>query len=160
MQNEAMTGGQEPAFGDGAPGQSWLARSTFGTYSLFSNHNSCRHAIVNYVYSVNIGMHLRFLWAEAYNLMKARGSVVDAGMMLKRWMDSSPELDNVQYQEVWTPIGPWLKGSAHLAFISTFIYSRRSLEIIPSAALRCIHFINWLICFLSSSTVHGVCRAY
>ena len=30
MQNEHMTGGQEIAFGDGAPGQSWLARATFG----------------------------------------------------------------------------------------------------------------------------------
>ncbi|KAI5123372.1 hypothetical protein M0805_001793 [Coniferiporia weirii] len=76
MQNEQMTG-QEPAFGDGGPGQSWLARATF----------------------------------EAYNLMKGRGSYVDAGLMLERWMQSCPDLTDVHSQEMWTPIGPWKRGS-------------------------------------------------
>lgn len=36
MYNEQKTG-QEPAFGDGLPGQSWLARATFGTsFQLFT----------------------------------------------------------------------------------------------------------------------------
>ncbi|KAH8116984.1 S-adenosyl-L-methionine-dependent methyltransferase [Phellopilus nigrolimitatus] len=76
IQNEQMTG-QEAAFGDAAPGQSWLARSTF----------------------------------EAYNLMKARGSYVDAGMMLERWMLSCRDLTDVQSREIWTPVGPWKTGS-------------------------------------------------
>ncbi|KAL5529605.1 hypothetical protein ACEPAG_5590 [Sanghuangporus baumii] len=76
MYNEKGTA-QEPAFGDGAPGQSWLARATF----------------------------------EAYNLMKSRGSSLDAGRFLGRWMESCPILREVQYREILTPIGPWKKGS-------------------------------------------------
>ncbi|KAL5489920.1 hypothetical protein ACEPAI_4752 [Sanghuangporus weigelae] len=76
MYNEKGTA-QEPAFGDGAPGQSWLARATF----------------------------------EAYNLMKSRGSAIDAGRFLGRWMESCPMLREVQYREILTPIGPWKKGS-------------------------------------------------
>ncbi|EJD02285.1 uncharacterized protein FOMMEDRAFT_141383 [Fomitiporia mediterranea MF3/22] len=76
MQSEQKIG-QEPAFGEGGPNQSWLARATF----------------------------------EAYNLMKKRGSYVDAGIMLGRWMESCPDLTDVQYRELWTPIGPWKKGS-------------------------------------------------
>ncbi|KAL5511259.1 hypothetical protein ACEPAH_4474 [Sanghuangporus vaninii] len=75
MYNEKGTA-QEPAFGDGAPGQSWLARATF----------------------------------EAYNLMKSRGSAIDAGRFLGRWMESCPMLREVQYREILTPIGPWKKG--------------------------------------------------
>ncbi|OCB86724.1 hypothetical protein A7U60_g6183 [Sanghuangporus baumii] len=76
MYNEKGTA-QEPAFGDGALGQSWLARATF----------------------------------EAYNLMKSRGSAIDAGRFLGRWMESCPMLREVQYREILTPIGPWKKGS-------------------------------------------------
>ncbi|THH11984.1 hypothetical protein EW145_g276 [Phellinidium pouzarii] len=75
MQNEQLNG-QEPAFGDGGPGQSWLARATF----------------------------------EAYNLMKGRGSYVDAGLMLERWMLSCPDLTDVHSRELLTPVGPWKKG--------------------------------------------------
>lgn len=44
--------------------------------------------------------------------MKARGSFVDAGMMLERWFTGCPDLEDVHYGEMYTPIGPWLKGMA------------------------------------------------
>lgn len=47
---------------------------------------------------------------EAYNLMKSRGSYVDAGLFLGEWMKTSPDLADVQYHEILTPIGPWKRG--------------------------------------------------
>ncbi|KAH8109632.1 hypothetical protein DFH11DRAFT_1548084 [Phellopilus nigrolimitatus] len=64
---------QEIAFGDGAPGQSWLARICY----------------------------------EAYNVMAARGSSVGSGVMLERWMNECPSLQNVKYDVKWIPVGPW-----------------------------------------------------
>ena len=55
-------------------------------------------------------MRFTDLREEAYNLMKARGSAVDAGIMLGRWMETSPILRDVHYIEMLTPIGPWKKG--------------------------------------------------
>ena len=43
--------------------------------------------------------------------MKARGSFVDGGMMFERWMKDCPDLEDVHYREIYTPIGPWLKGT-------------------------------------------------
>ena len=48
---------------------------------------------------------------EAWNLMKARGSFVDGGMMFERWMKDCPLLEDVHYKEIYTPIGPWVKGA-------------------------------------------------
>lgn len=47
---------------------------------------------------------------EAYNTMKARGSSVDAGIMLERWMSAVPDLLDVKYDVKWIPIGPWDRG--------------------------------------------------
>lgn len=47
---------------------------------------------------------------EAYNSMKTRGSAVDAGIMLKRWMDECPDLGHVKYETKWIPLGPWESG--------------------------------------------------
>jgi len=44
---------------------------------------------------------------EAYNTMKARGSAVDAGIMLERWMNECPDLGPVKYDTKWIPLGPW-----------------------------------------------------
>ncbi|KLO18675.1 S-adenosyl-L-methionine-dependent methyltransferase [Schizopora paradoxa] len=66
----------EVAFGQGGPGQSWMARMCF----------------------------------EAYNTMKSRGSALDAGVMLERWMNAEPEITDVKYDVKWIPIGPWDRG--------------------------------------------------
>ena len=55
------------------------------------------------------------LQEEAYNLMKARGSSVDAGIMPGRWMETCPVLCDIQYIELLTPIGPWKKGERALS---------------------------------------------
>ncbi|KAI5118738.1 hypothetical protein M0805_000067 [Coniferiporia weirii] len=69
---------QEVAFGEGGPGQSWMARMCF----------------------------------EAYNTMKARGSQVDAAIMLERRMHACTYLEDVKYDVKWIPIGPWQTGSS------------------------------------------------
>ena len=84
---------QEIAFGEGAPGQSWFARMCFGT--LFNA----------------IPLPSLSLDAEAYNSMKTRGSAVDSGIMLQRWMEESPDLAFVKYDTKWIPIGPWETGT-------------------------------------------------
>ena len=42
--------------------------------------------------------------------MKGRGSYVDAGIMLERWMLRCPDLTDVHMHELLTPIGPWKTG--------------------------------------------------
>ena len=49
-------------------------------------------------------------FAEAYNAMKARGSSMDAGVVLERYMKRCPEISDVKVQDVLIPIGPWEKG--------------------------------------------------
>jgi len=48
---------------------------------------------------------------EAYNAMKSRGSALDAGVMLERWMNAEPDVFDVKYDVKWIPIGPWDRGS-------------------------------------------------
>ena len=48
--------------------------------------------------------------AEAYNSMKARGSALDSGIMLDRWMSDCPDLGPTKYDTKWIPLGPWEKG--------------------------------------------------
>jgi len=48
---------------------------------------------------------------EAYNTMKARGSHVDAGIMLERWMRNCRDLDQVGYRTLNIPLGPWEQGA-------------------------------------------------
>lgn len=43
--------------------------------------------------------------------MKQRGSSVDAGTLLNRYIHTTPELTDTHYQEVLVPIGPWKKGT-------------------------------------------------
>lgn len=48
--------------------------------------------------------------SEAYNTMKSRGSALDAGVMLERWMNAEPDITDVKYDVKWIPIGPWDRG--------------------------------------------------
>lgn len=84
---------QELAYGDGAPGQSWFARTLFGELN----------SVTSYLSGLTCS-------AEAYNAMKARGSSMDAGVMLERYMLRCPEITDVRVQDVLVPIGPWEKG--------------------------------------------------
>ena len=43
--------------------------------------------------------------------MKGRGSYVDAGLMIERWMRDCPDLTDVHLRELLTPIGPWKRGT-------------------------------------------------
>lgn len=54
--------------------------------------------------------------------MKARGSAVDAGIMLERWMNECPDLGPVKYDTKWIPMGPWQTGMPILA--SSFVLLR------------------------------------
>ena len=86
---------QERAYGDGNPGASWFARMCYGT--LFPPSPLVVHA-----------RNWRFIWCiEAYNFMKLRGSNVDAGIMLERWMHETPGLEEVGGITHYIPIGPW-----------------------------------------------------
>ena len=49
--------------------------------------------------------------------MKSRGSYVDAGIMLERWMQGCPDLTDVHLRELLTPIGPWKTGMYAISFI-------------------------------------------
>lgn len=57
--------------------------------------------------------------------MKSRGSYVDAGLMLERWMQGCPDLTDVNLRELLTPIGPWKTGmqpySSYCAVLSLFV---------------------------------------
>lgn len=57
--------------------------------------------------------------------MKSRGSYVDAGIMLERWMQGCPDLTDVHLRELLTPIGPWKTGM--LFHISLLLYRPRSI---------------------------------
>jgi len=43
--------------------------------------------------------------------MKTRGSAVDAGIMLERWMNECPDLGPVKFDTKWIPLGPWESGA-------------------------------------------------
>ena len=95
---------QEIAFGDGLPGQSWFARTLFGACDRFS---PCSPPILTPTIT------------EAYNAMKARGSSMDAGVMLERYLQRCPEITNAKVQDVLIPIGPWEKGKTTAAILSS-----------------------------------------
>ena len=43
--------------------------------------------------------------------MKSRGSNIDGGLFLGRWMEQCAHLTDVHYKELYTPVGPWLTGT-------------------------------------------------
>src|ERR1700744_6503514 len=49
-------------------------------------------------------------WIEAYNVMKKRGSSMDAGHLLHTYLSNNPSFENVGYQSVHCPVGPWKRG--------------------------------------------------
>lgn len=47
------------------------------------------------------------LGAETYNTVKARGSAVDAGLLMLGWVEAHPQLQDPKGSKFFAPIGPW-----------------------------------------------------
>lgn len=91
---------QEPAYGEGGPGQSWLARMCLGTLA---------EAI--FPPAVTIAEFSRCRSVEARTCNIKLGSCMDAVEMLEPWVREEPELCDVKYETKWIPIGPWEHGA-------------------------------------------------
>jgi len=49
---------------------------------------------------------------EAYNVMKKRGSSMDAGHSLHTYLSRNPTFEHIGYQHVLCPVGPWKEGES------------------------------------------------
>lgn len=71
--------------------------------------------------------------------MKSRGSALDAGVMLERWMNAEPNIVDVKYDVKWIPIGPWDRGKFGLSAYLSFIYTWIIIGSTPEETRQLIH---------------------
>ncbi|KAH7103025.1 S-adenosyl-L-methionine-dependent methyltransferase [Auriculariales sp. MPI-PUGE-AT-0066] len=74
---------------------------------------------------------LQRIFFGAYNSMKNRGAQIDGMTLTPRWIRDIPDFENVATQDVYIPIGPWLKGDPRVELLSELML--RDTQLVISA---------------------------
>lgn len=64
---------------------------------------------------------LQRIFFATYNSMKNRGAAIDAMTLAPRWAREIPDFENVETQDIFIPVGPWIQGDRRVELASDLI---------------------------------------